>query len=112
MTQPRADRIDVDPGAEQVHGGCVPQSVGAHSLGEQGGGGERRYRGGALDERVDAVAGECPALLVEKHRGFGGAVEACAEQVAQGVRGAWPERADALLAALADKARREGRREA
>ena len=64
MTQPRADRIDVDPGAEQVHGGCVPQSVGAHSLGEQGGSGERRDLGGALDERVDAVAGECPPCLL------------------------------------------------
>ena len=28
MAQPRPDCIDVDPGAQQVHCGCVPQGMG------------------------------------------------------------------------------------
>ena len=75
----------------------------ADALGEQGRLGRRGGSDGSSDHGIHAVTGERLAALTEEHGCLGRAVKACAERGPQRLHRVLPERADALLAALAEE---------
>ena len=93
MAEPRADRIEIDTGLEQVAGARV-----AHDMRCDRPVGQRRHtRRASLDEPIDSEPGIGPAMAADED-----VVAVCGSvnELAKGVLGAWPQRTLTGLASL------------
>ena len=90
MSQPRADRVDIDTSAEEVDGRGMAHGMGTDALVAQ----RRHGLGGFVrdpyDEAVNAIASDRAAVDVEEDRCFTGAVDPWSEQRAKDLGGARP----------------------
>ena len=108
MTEPAADDRDVDARRDEVHGGGMAEAVRRHMLGSQRwrGCGGRLHIGRELEP--DARGAERLAVAVDEHP-LVWRSRLPLQQLFQQRHGFRPERADALLAALAKEAHAAGR---
>ena len=108
MSQPRADRVDIDTSAEEVDGRGMAHGMGTDALVAQ----RRHGLGGFVrdpyDEAVNAIASDRAAVDVEEDRCFTGAVDPWSEQSAKDLGGARPQWTSTDLASLAVESHGQG----
>ena len=75
MSQPRADRVDVDTGAKKVDGGSMAHGMRADTLVAQRRHGLAGFFRGPHDESMNAITSDRSAVDIDEDRRFAGTVE-------------------------------------